>query len=153
MRFLGFVFVIALVLVVFGYFRGWFGVTTTHASGKSEVTLGVDSTKIGEDTKAAAAELGRLSAKAMAAVKSLATEVTAEESALEATIETIDHAGRDLRVVVGSDSIDLHVASSVSVTRDGVAVAFDQLQPATRAKLVFKRTGDDRELVRVEILG
>lgn len=152
MRLMGFLFVIVLILAAVGYFRGWFSVTTTHASGKSELTLGVDNDKISGDTRTAAAELGKLSAKAVAAVKSLATKVSPEESELQATVEKIDLAGRDLIVAIGSQSIDLHVPSAVPISRDGATAGFDQLQPTTRAKFFFKHAGDDQQLARIEIL-
>ena len=49
MRFLGFIFILVLILAVVGYFRDWFSVSTSHASGKSDVTLEVDSKKLGAD--------------------------------------------------------------------------------------------------------
>lgn len=150
MRLLGFVFILVLILAIVGYFRGWFSVTTTHASGKDEVTVGVDNDKIGADTKAAARGLGRLSQKAVAAVKSLGKKTSANETELLGTIDSAAPAGRDLTLAVGTEKIEVHVPTTVPITKDGKAADFAVLQPGTRAKLFFEQQGEDQDLVRVE---
>lgn len=152
MRFLGFLFAIVLVVAVVGYFRGWFSVTTTHAGGKSGVTLGVDNDKMGDDTKAAAVRLGELSAEAVEKVKSLGRTVSAEESELEGVLTAVDLAARDLTVTASSQKIDLHVPTGVAITRKGQGAGFEQLRPTTRVKLSFEHAGDGRRLSRIEIL-
>jgi hypothetical protein len=152
MRFLGFIFVIVVILAAVGYCRGWFSVTTTHAGGRSEVTLGVDNEKISDDTKSATDRLGELSAKAVEAVKSLGRTVSANASELEGTVTAVDPAARDLTVVASSKAIDLHVPIAVPIRRDGESVAFGQLHPATRVKLSFEHAGDNRRLSRIDIL-
>lgn len=152
MRFLGFVFVLILLLAAVGYFRGWFSVTTTHAGARSDVTVAVDKNMIGDDAQAAASKLGALSAKAVEKVKSLGRTVSASESELDATVKAIDSAARDLTVTANSQTIDLHVPSDVPITRDGSSVGFDQLHPATRVTLSFKQAGEDRKLSRIVIL-
>lgn len=152
MRFLGFIFAIVLVVAAVGYFRGWFSVTTTHAAGKSGVTLGVDNDKLGDDTKAVAGRLGELSAEAVEIVKSLGRTVGAEESELEGVLTAVDLAARDLTVTASSQTIDLHVPTGVAIMRKDESAAFEQLRPATRVKLAFKHVGDDRRLSRIEIL-
>jgi len=152
MRFLGIVFVIVLILAVVGFFRGWFSVTTTHAGGKSDVTLGVDNGKIGDDAKAAASRLGALSATAADKVKSLGGNAGPEESELEGTLTAVDPAARGLKVTAGAQTLDLHVPTAVPITRDGGSVGFEQLRPATRVKLSFKHAGEDRKLSQIEIL-
>lgn len=150
MRFLGFIFVLLLILALVGYFRGWYSVTTTHASGKDEVTVGVDNDKIGADTKAAARGLGRLSQKAVAAVKSLGKKTGANETELQGTIDSTAPAGRDLTLAVGTEKIDLHVPTTVPITKDGKAADFSVLQPGTRARLFFEQHGEDQDLIRIE---
>jgi len=152
MRYLGFLFVIVLLLAIVGYFRGWFSVTTTAAAGKTGVTLGVDNDKIADDTKAAGAKVGELSAQAAEIVRSLGRKVGSEESELEGTLTAVDLAARDLTVTASSRTIDLHVPTGVPIMRDGKSAGFDELQPATRVKLSFKHAGDDRRLSRIEIL-
>jgi len=151
MRLLGFLFVIVLLLAAVGWFRGWFSVTT-HASGNGDVTLEVDNDRIRDDAQATAAKIGQLSAKAAAAVKSMGRKVSAEESDLEGTLAAVDLRARDLTVTAGSQTIELHVPSSVAITRDKKSVGFEQLQPTTRVRLTFHHTGDDRSLSRIEIL-
>lgn len=154
MRILGFLFVVAIVLAVAGYSRGWFTISTStaHAAGKSEVSVQIDEHKVRDDANAASAQLGQLSAKAVAAVKSLASKVSADESALEGTLLTVDQAARDFTLSAGSETIGLHVPTGVPLTRDGKAVGFEQLQPTARVRLAFRHAGEDRKLVRIEIL-
>lgn len=151
MKLLGFVFLLVLVLAAFGYFRGWFSVTTAHAGGANEVTLTIDQDKLSGDTSAAAAGLGRLSARALEAVKSLGRKVGPGESELPGTIETVDLAARNLKVNVGTETIDLQVPAAVPITRNAVAMGFEQLVPAAKVKLFFKDDGQDRKLARIEV--
>jgi len=152
MRLLGYLFVIALLLAAVGWFRGWFAISTTHAAGKDEVTLEVDQHTMRDDAKAAGKRLGELSAKAVVAVKSLGSNVSADESTLEGTLSVVDRAARDLTFTAGGETIELHVPPGIPLTRDGKAVDFDQLQPATRVKFAFEHAGEDRALSRIEIL-
>jgi len=152
MRFLGFLFIIALVVAAVGYFRGWFSVVTVHAGGKDEITLGVDNDKIRDDTDAAAIRLGRLTAKAAEAVKGLARKVGSEESELDGTLTAVDRVSRSLTVTASSQTIELRVPDSVPITRDGVEVGFEPLHPTMRVRLGFKHAGSDRRLSRIEIL-
>ncbi|MEO6595147.1 MAG: hypothetical protein ABIP94_10385 [Planctomycetota bacterium] len=152
MRLLGYLFVLVLVLAAVGYFRGWYSVTTTHAGGKTGVTLGVDKDSLGEDAKAVAAKLGQLSSKAAEAVRSLGHKVGPNASELEGSVATADAVGRDLSVTVGSQTIELHVAGTVPITRKGATAGFDELRPATPVKLTFEHAGDAQKLTRIEIL-
>lgn len=152
MRFLGFVFVLALLLAVVGYWRGWFSVVNVHAGGKNDLTLGVDNDRIGDDTRAAVARLEQLSAKAAEAVKSLGRKVGPEERELEGTLTAVDPVAHDLTVTASSRTIDLHVPLGVPIMRDGKSVGFAHLHPAVRVKLSFQYTVDDQKLSRIEIL-
>ena len=152
MRSLGFLFLVVLVVAGFGYFRGWFSVTTTHAGGKNEVTLGVDQDKIRDDANAAASRLGQLSTQAAEKVKTLGSKVGPEESELEGEITAVDVAARDLTMTASSQTIDLHVPTAVPILRDGEKVAFEALRSGTRVKFSFQHTGDDRRLSRIQIL-
>jgi hypothetical protein len=154
MRFLGFLFVIAVVLAIAGYFRGWFTVSTStaHAAGPSNVTVRIDERKVRDDASAAGSRLGQLSAKAVEAVKSLAREVSAEESVFEGAIETVDPAARDLTLTAGGQTIGLHVPTGVPLTRSGKAVGFEQLRPTQRIRVTLEHAGEARTLARIEIL-
>jgi hypothetical protein len=152
MRLLGFLFLLVLILLGIGYARGWFTVSTSHAAGKDDVTVGVDSDKIDEDARAAANKLGELSDRAAEVVKSIGRKVSGDQTELEGSIASADHNARDLTVTTASGPIDLHVPSAVPITRAGASVAFDELRPATRVKLTFQNVGEERRLARVEIV-
>lgn len=152
MRFLGFIFILAVILAGVGYYQGWFTVSTVNAGSGNEVQVGVDTGKIGDDAHAAADRLSELSAEAVEVVKSLGRKVSPEESELEGTLSTVDVASRRFTLTVGSRAIDLQVPAAVTITRDGEGVGFDQLRPATRAKCVFTTVGESRRLSRIEIL-
>lgn len=152
MRFLGFLFIVALIVGVVGYFRGWFTVVTTHAGGKGEVTLGIDNDKIRDDANDAAAGVGRLSRKAAETVRSLGRKVGSNETELEGTLTALDLTARDLTVTAGTQAIELHVPVAVPITRDGANVGFEQLRLSTRVRLSFAHDGEDRKLSRIDIL-
>ena len=153
MRVLGFLFILALIIAGVGLYQGWFSVSTVNAGGKNEVRLGVDSDKIGSDTKAAADKIGELSAKAVDAVKSLGRKVSTDETELEGTLSSVDAASRSLTLTAGSEAFDLHVASAVAITRDGRVLDFGELRAAMIAKFVFTTAGEARRLSRIEVLG
>jgi len=152
MRALGFVFVIVLLIAAIGYYRGWFSVTTSHAGGKSDVTFQVDENRMRDDAKTAGSKISKLSADALAAVKSLGKKVSADETTLEGTLSLVDQTARDLTLTAGTETIDIHVPTGIPITRNGVDVGFDQLLPSTRVRLTFKNLGEDRSLARIEIL-
>ena len=151
MRFLGLVFIIAVVLLAVGFFRGWFSVSAVHAGGKSDITLGVDGNKIGDDANAVAARMGQLSASAVEKVKSMSRTVGADESELEGTLTSVDPTARDLTLTVNSQPIEMHVPSGIPITREGQSVGFDELRSSLLVKCFFKHAGDDRKLSRIEI--
>ncbi len=152
MRFLGFIFILVLILAVVGYFRDWFSVSTSHASGKSDVTLEVDSKKLGADAKAAADGVAVYSGKAVEGVKALVGKGTAEATDLEGALTAVDAVARDIVVTVDSKTHDVHVPSGVPVTRAGDKVGFEALRPGARVKLSFSHVGDVRNLTGIEIL-
>lgn len=152
MRFLGFIFIVVLILGVVGYFRDWFSVSTSHASGKSDVTLEVDSEKLAADAKAAADGVAVYSGKAVEGVKSMVGKSTAEATELEGTVTAIDAAARDLVVTVDAKKHDVHVPSGVPVTRAGDSIGFEALRAGARVKLSFSHAGDVRTLTRIAIL-
>ena len=152
MRFLGFIFVVVLILAVVGYFRDWFSVSTSHAGGKTDVTLEVNSKKLSDDTKAAADGVGDLSAKAADAVKSLGNKAAPAGSKLEGTLTTVDVAARDLQLNDGTKTHDVHVPSAVPIMRAGESVGFEALRPAIRVMLSYSGAGDRPTLTRIDIL-
>lgn len=151
MRFLGFVFVVVLILAGVGYSLGWFSVSTSQASGKRDVTLEVNERKLGDDTRAVTDRLGELTAKAVHAIKSLGRK-TVEGSELEGTLASVDAAARDLAVTVGGETHEVHVPSAVPILKEGESVGFEALRPAAHVKLSFTGAGDRWTLTRVDIL-
>ncbi len=151
MRFLGAVFLVVLLLAVVGYFRGWFAITTTHAGGRDQVTVGIARDKIEHDTKEAVEGLGELSAKAVEQVRSLGRKARAEETELEAIVTSADTVTRGLVVAAGSESIAFTVPSTVPIRRGSETVGFDQLRRDTRVRLWFRHVGDDRKLARIDV--
>lgn len=152
MRILGALFVISLLLAAFGYFRGWFAVSTTHAAGKANVTLEVDRDRFRDDARSAGAKLSRLSTKTVAAVQQVGQEVSPVESVLEGTVTAVDGSARELTLAAGAESIALHVPTTVPITRDGSIVEFAQLRANQRVKLTIEHAGVDRTLSRIAIL-
>jgi hypothetical protein len=152
MRFLGFLFLMALLLACVGYFRGWFSVTTTHAGGKNDITLGVDGDRIGDDAKVVTERLGVLSEKAVEAVRSLGRKVGTDESELEGVLSAVSPTRSDITLTVGTQAIELHVPPGTSIKRDSEVVGLDQLQVGARVKVTVKQTGEERRLSRIEVL-
>lgn len=156
MRFLGFLFLLVLLVAGVGYCRGWFSVSTSHASGREEITLGVDEDRIGSDTKAAADKLGRLSKQAVEKVKAIWREVGPDRKEVEGKVAAIDTGERRLAIDADERRIDLHVPVGTAIERDGAAVDFAQLQPGAHIKLVLHDAdtgdGEDWRLQRIELL-
>jgi hypothetical protein len=139
MKLLGFLFVFVLLLAVVGYFRGWFMISTSDASGKSGMEMTIDRDKLGDDAKAVTGQV------------STATAKEREGHAVEGVLAVVDVAARNLTVTVGVERIVQHVATAVAITRDGASIGLDELRSGMRAKLVFDHA-DPRELLRIEIL-
>jgi hypothetical protein len=152
MRLLGFVFVIVLAVLAVGYFRGWYSVTTTHAGGKSEVTVGVDQDRIHGDANSAAAHLGKLSAEAVEAVKSLGRRKGPDASELDSTLTAVDLQRRCITVTASAQAIEFQVPAALPITRAGLSVAFADLLVGTRVQLSIDHIGDDQVLSRIEVL-
>ncbi len=74
------------------------------------------------------------------------------QSELEGTLAAVDATSRDLAVTSGSQTIELHVAVGVPITRDGAARGFESLEPSMRVVLSFKHAGEARRLSRIAIL-
>ena len=148
MRFLGFLFLIVLVVAGIGYYRGWFTVTTTHAGDNRDVTVGVDTGRIRADT----AKLGELPERIAAKVRSMGTKVDANTTEIEGTIVSADAAARRLVVRAGGEQLELDLPSGLAIERNGDPVAFRDLQPGARVRVRFSHDGDARRLASVQVL-
>lgn len=148
MRFLGFLFLVVLVVAVVGLFRGWFSfTTTTYAHDKTDVTFGVHTDKLKDDAEKVAA----LPEKVAEQVRSLGKKVNAEESEIDGTVSVAELPSRRLVVKSGTQTLEFVVASSVRIERRGESVSFDQLRPGDRVRLTFRHDGDARRLVRIDL--
>ena len=56
--------VLAIALVVTGFFRGWFNVSKTEDGEKTNINITIDREKIGEDKKKVKQKAGRLKERA-----------------------------------------------------------------------------------------
>jgi hypothetical protein len=149
MRFLGFLFVVVLVVAVIGLFRGWFSLTTTtYAKDKTDVTFGVHTDKLKDDADRIAA----LPEKVAEQVRGLGRKVNAEESEIDGTVSVAELPSRRLVVTSGTQTLEFVVESSVRIERRGEAVSFDQLRPTERVRLTFRHDGEARRLVRIDLL-
>jgi hypothetical protein len=148
MRFLGFLFLIVLAVAAFGYYRGWFTVTTTHAGGSTNVDIGVDTDRIRGDT----AKVGELPERIAAKVRAMGKKVAADESEIEGTLVRADAAARRLVVRAGSETLELELPAGVAVERDGDPIALGDLDAGTRVRLRFRHDGDARKLASVQVL-
>jgi hypothetical protein len=146
MKMLGFVFLCVLLLATVGYFRGWFSISTSHASGKSGLELTIDNDKLGEDAKSVTKSLPTATAK----VGDAAAE--AENHAVDAVLAGVDVAARNLTVTIGTQTLVQHVATAVAITRSGASIGLDALVVGMRAKLIFDHATEPRVLLRIEIL-
>lgn len=155
MRFFGFLFLLALALGLFGWFRGWFSVTTAHAG--DGVTVHVDESRIRDDSRAARGRLADTAEEIAEVVKSLGRRTKAEQSTLHGIVTAIDAVERDLTVQVedathAAQSLRVRVPDPIAITRDGSPVGWDDLRTGSRVQLTFADAGEARRLARVELL-
>jgi hypothetical protein len=148
MRFLGFLFLLVLIVAVVGIFRGWFSVTTTHAGENKDVTVGVHTDRMRED----ASKLAEVPERVAKQVRAIGKKVAVDESEIDGTVVSSDTPSRRLVVSAGAETLELNVPSTVPIERNGESLAFDRLRPSTRVRLRFRHDGDARKLARVDVL-
>lgn len=146
MKLFGFLFLLVLLLAAVGYFRGWFSITTSHASGKSGMELTIDNEKIGDDAQAVKRHLPTGTSKPEEAA------ATAAGSDLLGVLAVVDVAARNVTFTVGSQTVVQHVATAVPITRSGTSIGLDELRAKMRAKFVYDQAKEPRGLLRIEIL-
>ncbi len=149
MRFLGFVFVIVLLVAAVGLYRDWFSFSTANAADSSTVVVGI-TPQARNDVEAAAGQIGRLSKQLSEKVGAIGKAVPGERTELRGTITSVNATQRHLAVEVAHESLAFDVAQNVAIVRAGVTVGFDQLSVNSAVKLLFEGTGPDRRLVRIE---
>ena len=61
-KLLGTLVILAIIICVFGFFRGWFSVGVENHTSETNVEIRIDKEKIKEDAQAAADRVGQLGA-------------------------------------------------------------------------------------------
>ena len=148
MKLLGYLFVLAIVLGLIGFARGWFTVVAATSPGRTDVQLRVDGDKIAKDASAA---LGQ-GANPRAAEATDAAAANEPGQAVEGRITAVDLAAQDLTIEVTTQRAVHHIGPDVTITRDGVAFPFAQLRPEMRARLRFAASGSPPALLRIVVL-
>jgi hypothetical protein len=129
-----FLFLLLLLVVVlgFGYMRGWFGTSTVDAGGKSGIVLTWNKDKFKADMSAAGGKIKQMSQAAVDKVKGKAKTVSTTESELEGKIISVDVANHIVTIESNGDSIPLTVFDTAGI---------EQLNGKT-VRVVLEKTGD-----------
>lgn len=154
MKLLGYLFVVAVVLGLIGFARGWFTVVAATSPGRTDVQLRVDGDKIAKDASAAkdgVAALGH-GANPRAAEATDAAAANEPGQAVEGRITAVDLAAQDLTIEVTTQRAVHHIGPDVTITRDGVAFPLAQLRPEMRVRLRFAASGSPPALLRIVVL-
>jgi hypothetical protein len=146
--------VVVLVVVAgvagLGFYRGWFGLTSTTADGKASSTFTVDTDNFQEDKQDAIGNVQDLGQQGTPKV----APGSAANDAAEAT-----HDGTVVRVT-GGELVMLHadgqeqshaLAADVAVTCDGTACQTVDLKPGMRIRVTTK-IDDPGAATRIEAL-
>jgi hypothetical protein len=149
MKMLGYLFVLAILLAVVGYTRGWFTVEAASSSERADVRMTVDRDRMSADARSVLDTVGAGGAKTAANPESLPGS---SGTFLEGRITSVQTATRDLTVEAESRTSTHRIAIGTPITRDGATVAFDQLQPDMRARLSFDASKPLPILVAITIL-
>lgn len=138
MRALGLLFIVVLVVAAIGWFRGWFQVSTTHASGRDQVEFTVDRDRLEQDAAAAKDKVVDL-----VDGKQDWRDVTAELAA-------VDSAARLVRVRVGDSSLEMPVAGDAAIISDGRSIPIDALHAGDRVRVTTTQIDGRSVVVRLE---
>ena len=145
MKLLGYLFLLAILLAVVGYARGWFIVDAPPGKARADLRVTVDRDRLAGDTRAVLDRLGTQ--------RPAAEPVVGQGSAMEGRIAAVASATRELTLEGSSRDHTVHtVAANVPITRGGATMAFGELQPDMHARLSFDATRPLPVLVAVAIL-
>jgi len=149
MKLLGYLFVLAIVLAVLGYARGWFTVEAASNPERADVKVSVDRDRMSEDARSVMDRVGAGGAKSEPTTES---PTGSSGTFLDGRITSVQAATRDLTVAVGSGTSTHRVAAGVPITRAGATIAFDLLQPDMKVRLSFDASKPTPNLIGVAIL-
>jgi hypothetical protein len=152
MRALGVLFVLVLVITTVGWFRGWFGVQTSHAGDRDRVDVVVDRGKIEDDARAAADRVGEITGRAADALKKAAQKVVG--GAREVTTEVLDFDATDrrLRVRLDGEDVVLTLPEHVPILAADETLPATSLPPGARVRITLADDDDRLRVTRVERL-
>jgi hypothetical protein len=152
MRALGVLLVLVLAIGVVGWFRGWFGVQTTHAAERDRVDVVVDEGKVADDARAAADKIGEITGRAADAVKRLAHRIAGGERQLEGTVVQTNVATHVLRVRADGEDVDVTVPGDVAIVAADASLPLTSLQPGERVRITILDRDDRLVVTRVQRL-
>lgn len=132
LRLLGFVVLVAVVVLGFGYYRGWFDVESAKGDNGRSVTLSVDESRAKEDLEKGKAKAGELLNKGKEAGGNLLDKVEGAVGGaeVEGTVFKVNVAKRRLRVTPtgGGTDVGMSVPTDDIVRRNGAAATLADLQ-------------------------
>ena len=147
MRMLGTLFVLALAVALVGYFRGWFAIYTTQTAGGG-LRVSIYDQRLRDEGRATAVQMRRMLPTATA-TPPLAAVVTEEHTG---TITAFEPNDRHLSVRTNYGTIDLIVPADVTILQDAQLAGTAALKADQRVLLTFEQQGDERQLLRIELL-
>lgn len=151
MRFLGFLFLLALVVAAVGYFQGWFSFSTSKAGDRRSFEGVINDAEFERDTRQIRDKLDAAASRVVEKIRSLGRGVSADETRIEGTVTDVDAAQQRVTVNASSETLVLHVPSSVTVTDGGRTVAFAEVRQGDPVEVLVRREGEGWRLVRLEL--
>lgn len=145
MRFLGFVFLLLVVLVLVGWLRGWIYVDDVGASSADKRVV-VDSGRMVDDAKTSAAKVGAFTEQMVAKLKAKASKPPDASGAfdLDATLVAVDTEQRRVDLRVQDDRFALDVPTDVVITVGGSTATLAELKPGGAVTARVRVAGAER---------
>lgn len=146
MRMLGILFVLTLAVALVGYFRGWFAIYTTQTAGGG-LRVSIYDQRLRDEGRATAVAMRRM--LPTATIPPLAAVVTEEHTG---TITVFEPNERHLIVRTHDGSLDLIVPADVTILQDAQPAGPTALKADQLVLLTFEQQGEERQLLRIELL-
>lgn len=147
-KLLGWLVVLALIVIGVGFVLGWFGVTTSQASGHTEVHFSVNKDKIESDTAAARERIGAGLKAAGAKLRQLSHKVGGGDTLEGEVVDT--GANGHLTVAASNERVDFDLPADVPVTLNGATSTAHALKVGDRVTLHLEGQGEDTTITKVE---
>jgi hypothetical protein len=135
MRFLAFLLSIVVLLVGFGYFRGWF--TVAAAADRDRITA---------DMRSVGAQIGLTDGTAPQA------PATAALRSVTGIVRSLDAAARNVGIEIDQRVQIHHIGTTVAITRQGAVVRFEELRLGSTLRLTFDDAAEPTQPTRAEVL-